>query len=102
MRKRAPRSRLNSASTTWTLLSVSALYSLYNGRGISYNASAVYENEQSVGKAIRASGIAREKLFVTTKYDGGDVERELRKSLADVRAHLNHTNHGASGPLAVT
>ncbi|WP_207454669.1 aldo/keto reductase [Herbiconiux sp. SYSU D00978] len=45
-----------------------------------------YENEAEVGAAIRASGIAREKLFVTTKlrndhHKAQDVERAFDRSL---------------------
>ena len=35
--------------------------------------AAIYKNEQSVGRAIRESGIARERLFVTTKVWNDDV-----------------------------
>ncbi|KAI0033000.1 Aldo/keto reductase [Vararia minispora EC-137] len=53
--------------------------------GFSHLDSApIYENEASVGKAISSSGVPRERLYVTTKYDGGDIEAELRKSLADL------------------
>jgi diketogulonate reductase-like aldo/keto reductase len=38
-----------------------------------------------VGTAIRESGLRRAELFVTTKFDGGDVRRELDGSLARVR-----------------
>ena len=50
--------------------------------------AAVYMNEEAVGAAIAASGVAREKLFVTTKlwvqdmsYDGADAafETSLKK-----------------------
>lgn len=33
----------------------------------SIDTAAIYENEQAVGDAIKASGIAREELFITTK-----------------------------------
>ncbi|KAG2009758.1 aldo-keto reductase [Coprinopsis cinerea AmutBmut pab1-1] len=38
-----------------------------------------YENEESVGKAIRESGLERSQLYVTTKYSYGHVP--LRESL---------------------
>lgn len=37
-------------------------------RGI--DTAALYQNESGVGEGIRRSGIAREKLYVTTKLDG--------------------------------
>jgi hypothetical protein len=44
-----------------------------------------YANEQYVGAAIRESGLAREDLWITTKYDGGDVLEEAHTSLRKVR-----------------
>jgi diketogulonate reductase-like aldo/keto reductase len=46
--------------------------------------AAMYGNEESVGAAIRASGIPREKIFVTTKLwnsDHDNPERALATSL---------------------
>lgn len=43
-------------------------------------------NEESVGEAIRLEGIPREELYITTKYDGGDVEDKVQKSLDKVRS----------------
>jgi diketogulonate reductase-like aldo/keto reductase len=46
--------------------------------------AALYGNEQSVGAAIRTSGIPRENIFVTTKLwnsDHGNPERALDESL---------------------
>ncbi len=34
--------------------------------------AALYNNEQEVGAAIKASGLAREELFITTKLGNGD------------------------------
>ena len=39
------------------------------------NTAAAYGNERGVGEAIRASGIPREDLFVTTKLDTSDMGR---------------------------
>ena len=50
--------------------------------------AAAYGNEASVGAAIRASGIAREKIFVTTKLwndDHGDPEGALDTSLRNLK-----------------
>ncbi|MDR0847678.1 MAG: aldo/keto reductase [Propionibacteriaceae bacterium] len=46
-----------------------------------------YHNEEAVGKAIRASGIPRESLFVTTKlsnvdHKSGDIRGAYERSLA--------------------
>ncbi|MGA2929636.1 MAG: aldo/keto reductase [Solirubrobacteraceae bacterium] len=42
-----------------------------------------YGNEQSVGRALRASGVAREQVFVTTKFypAARDPAAELQRSL---------------------
>ena len=46
--------------------------------------SVVYANEESVGTAIRESGLARRDLFITTKYDGGEVLDAVHASLRKV------------------
>jgi diketogulonate reductase-like aldo/keto reductase len=42
-----------------------------------------YGNEASVGRALRASGVPREEVFVTTKFYPGrkDAEKEARRSV---------------------
>jgi aryl-alcohol dehydrogenase-like predicted oxidoreductase len=47
--------------------------------------STVYANEEFVGTAIHESGLARQDLFVTTKYDGGEVLDAVHASLRKVR-----------------
>jgi diketogulonate reductase-like aldo/keto reductase len=50
--------------------------------------AAAYNNEESVGAAIRASSIRRENIFVTTKLrngDHGDPERALDASLRKLK-----------------
>ena len=52
----------------------------------SIDTAAMYGNEDGVGRAIRASGVPREQLFVTTKLNNpehrsGDVERSFEQSL---------------------
>jgi diketogulonate reductase-like aldo/keto reductase len=49
----------------------------------------VYRNEEAVATAIRESGLDRSDLFITTKYDAGDVEDRIRESLNKVRTDLN-------------
>jgi len=43
--------------------------------------AAIYGNEDSVRTAIRESGLSREELYITTKYDGGDIQESIRASL---------------------
>ncbi|WP_219463546.1 aldo/keto reductase [Nonomuraea rhizosphaerae] len=55
--------------------------------------AAAYGNEEGVGRALRASGIAREKLFVTTKLandDHGRAEEAFEESLE--RLGLDHVD----------
>jgi diketogulonate reductase-like aldo/keto reductase len=50
--------------------------------------AAMYGNEESVGAAIRRSGISRENIFVTTKLwnsDHGNPERALDTSLRNLK-----------------
>lgn len=50
--------------------------------------STFYANEEFTGAAIGQSGIARESLYVTTKFDGmygQNVQHELETSLKKVR-----------------
>jgi diketogulonate reductase-like aldo/keto reductase len=42
--------------------------------------AAAYENEESVGNAIKASGVAREELFITTKLWIADTGYEQTKA----------------------
>jgi 2,5-diketo-D-gluconate reductase B len=50
----------------------------------------VYENEREVGEALRASGVRREEVFITTKvwtshFAPHDLERSTRESLSKLR-----------------
>lgn len=42
----------------------------------------IYRNEDSVGTAIRESGLSRSELYVTTKYATGSIYQTVRESLA--------------------
>src|SRR5690606_4967633 len=44
------------------------------------DSAAMYDNEDVVGQAVRASGLAREEVFITSKLDNSDhgYERALR------------------------
>ena len=50
----------------------------------------VYENEREVGEAVRASGVRRDEIFLTTKvwtthFKPNDLERSAKESLARLR-----------------
>src|SRR6266404_2363724 len=50
----------------------------------------IYENEREVGEGVRASGIRRDQMFVTTKvwtthFAPNDLERSTKESLARLR-----------------
>lgn len=58
--------------------------------------AAFYQNEESVGQAIRESGLARNELFITTKFSMGNplelVKTSLSKlGLKHVDLYLIHT-----------
>ncbi len=51
-----------------------------------------YENEREVGEGIRASGLAREQVFVTTKiwwthFSAGELEHSVAESLVRLKLH---------------
>lgn len=46
--------------------------------------TVVYENEQYVGAAIRESGLARQDIWITSKYNGGNVLDSVQTSLREV------------------
>ncbi|KAJ8487792.1 hypothetical protein ONZ51_g3947 [Trametes cubensis] len=51
-----------------------------------------YRNEEEAGKAIRESGLAREDLYITTKFsgrDGLDIETSIKNSLKFLRFRAN-------------
>jgi 2,5-diketo-D-gluconate reductase B len=55
----------------------------------------VYENEREVGEGLRASGISRDEVFVTTKvwtthFAPNDLERSVKESLT--RLHLSEVD----------
>src|ERR1700755_2721769 len=55
-----------------------------------FDTAQVYENEREVGEGIRASGIKRDELFVTTKiwtthFAPNELGRSARESLVKLR-----------------
>ncbi|KAG6807879.1 hypothetical protein H0H93_000885, partial [Arthromyces matolae] len=58
------------------------LFRLSNlGFHISIQLKTVYDNEESVGKAIRESALSRDELYVTTKYLTGPIQKTFQDSL---------------------
>ena len=60
--------------------------SVEDALGVGYrllDTAASYQNEEAVGKAIRASGIPREEIFVTTKLWVEDTGYEKTKRAFD-------------------
>lgn len=52
----------------------------------------VYENERDVGEGIRAAGLPREQIFVTTKvwwthFSAGELEHSVAESLVKLKLH---------------
>jgi diketogulonate reductase-like aldo/keto reductase len=48
--------------------------------------ATMYGNETDVGHALAASGLARDKVFITTKLPSGKVGRERATLAASLRA----------------
>ena len=45
-----------------------------------------YGNEESVGRAVRDSGVPRDEIFITTKCPDGSARARARRPLPDPRA----------------
>ncbi|MEP9396143.1 aldo/keto reductase [Mesorhizobium sp. KR2-14] len=77
---------------TWTLKGQECTELVSRALSIGYrhvDTARAYGNEDSVGEGLRASGIARDELFVTTKVwwteiAPGDLERSAEASLKDL------------------
>lgn len=77
---------------TWTLRGDACAQLVSDALSIGYrhvDTARMYHNEAEVGAGLRASGIAREELFVTTKVwpsdiAPGDLERSAEASLKDL------------------
>src|SRR3979411_2604364 len=52
----------------------------------------IYGNEESVGRALRESGVARDQVFITTKFNPSrkDPAAELGRSLDRLRTDHVH------------
>ena len=75
---------------TWTLTGEVATRLVADAIQSGYrhvDTAAMYENEEAVGKGLRASGVSRDEIFLTTKVwpseiGGGDLQRSVEASLA--------------------
>lgn len=83
---------------TWTLRGAECTGLVEHALDVGYrhlDTAASYENETEIGAAVRASGLARSELFVTTKVwytdiAPGDFERSAEASLK--RLGLDHVD----------
>lgn len=74
---------------TWTLRDEEAVRLVSHAVGAGYrhvDTAAMYENEAAVGEGIRASGLPRDEVFLTTKIwhmdlAEGDLQRSVEASL---------------------
>ena len=74
---------------TWTLKGQACTELVSHALKVGYrhiDTAAAYDNEEAVGEGIRASGIKRDDIFLTTKVwwadiAGGDLERSAEASL---------------------
>ena len=83
---------------TWTLSGAACVEAVRWALGAGYrhvDTAAMYGNEEAVGAGIRAGGLARDEVFVTTKVwpddlAPGDLERSAEASLR--RLGLDHVD----------
>jgi diketogulonate reductase-like aldo/keto reductase len=71
---------------TWRLDDGAAAQVVKNAIGIGYrhiDTAQAYENEHGVGEGVRASGIARDHVFVTTKL-AAECKGMRRRSSASI------------------
>ncbi|KAK0187792.1 NADP-dependent oxidoreductase domain-containing protein [Armillaria mellea] len=66
--------------------------------------AAYYQTEEGVSIGIKESGLDRKSLYIATKYDGGDIQQEVRKSLTKlglkyVDLYLIHSPRLVTGSL---
>ena len=74
---------------TWTLKGETAAQLVAHALASGYrhiDTAALYDNEEDVGEGLRASGVARDDIFVTTKVwytdiADGDLQRSMEASL---------------------
>src|SRR5262245_5487449 len=78
---------------TWDLRGKVCARMVEEAIGLGYrhiDTAAMYGNEAAVGEGLRASGIAREEVFITTKVWQSDLApRDFERSTRDSVAKLN-------------
>jgi hypothetical protein len=86
---RGPSTRLTRRSTSALITSVRGSLSRSSRRAHAVADTAQsYRNEQEAGKALHESGLAREDVYITTKFSGRDglsIEESIDNSLKYVR-----------------
>ena len=78
-----------SASATWALHGRAAREAVGAALTAGYrhiDTATMYRNEDSVGQALRDSGLPRSDVFVTTKLQASDVDRARALLDASLRA----------------
>src|SRR5262249_56782117 len=76
-------------SGTWQLRGKAGREALLSALGAGYrhiDTATMYGNEADVGHALAASGLARDKVFITTKLPSGRAGRERATLAASLRA----------------
>ena len=68
-------------------LGIWSLIAVFTVDSVRPDTAQVYRNEEEAGKAVRESGLARNEIFITTKYsglNGLDIETSIQNSLKNV------------------
>jgi 2,5-diketo-D-gluconate reductase B len=79
---------------TWDLRGKSCASMVEQALGLGYrhiDTAAMYRNEEAVGEGLRASGVPRDEVFITTKVWSSDLrardfERSTRESIEKLKA----------------
>ena len=90
---------------TWDLRGKSCARMVEQALRLGYrhiDTAAMYRNEEAVGEGLRASGVPRDEVFITTKVWSSDLrardfERSARDSLDEAQARQRRS---AADPLA--
>jgi 2,5-diketo-D-gluconate reductase A len=74
---------------TWQMTGASCQAAVRDALEVGYrhlDTAAIYRNERDVGRAVRDSGVPRDRVFVTTKLPPGDAGQERRTLDTSLRA----------------
>jgi diketogulonate reductase-like aldo/keto reductase len=80
---------------TWFINNKDVAQAVKDAAGIGYrhiDTAQAYRNESGVGEGVRASGIRREEMFVTTKLAAGD--KTYKKAVASIDKSLQRLGLG--------